>query len=227
MSYWGAGEAIAKPTLSRRLAAFFVEGVMKQLGIGSLVFVGFVSGVFFVYSCGGGGSAVGGGASWPAPVAATGQTTSYAGSDDGALQAGIAWLSPRYTDNGDATVTDELTGLIWLQNANCFGTTTWDNALIASDNLADGQCGLIDGSIAGDWRLPNARELTSLVDYGQYNPSIASGTPFTGVQSAIYFTSTTFAFNANIFWGVQFINGYTYIETKSINYYVWPVRGGA
>ena len=200
---------------------------MKQLGIAGLVFIGFVSGVFFVYSCGGGGGAVGGGATWPAPVAATGQITSYAGSDDGALQAGVAWPSPRYVDNGDGTVTDNLTGLIWLQNANCFGTTTWDNALAASDSLANGLCGLTDSSLTGDWRLPNARELTSLVDYGQYDPTIASGHPFTGIQSAIYFTSTTFAFSSNLFWGVQFISGYTYIETKTINYYVWPVRDDA
>ncbi len=200
---------------------------MKQLGIAGLVFIGFVTGVFFVYSCGRGGSAVGGGATWPAPVAATGQTISYAGSDDGALQAGVAWPSPRYIDNSDGTVTDNLTGLIWLQDANCFGTTTWAKALAASDNLADGQCGLIDGSLAGDWRLPNARELTSLVDYGQISPSIASGNPFTNIQLYIYFTSTTSVNSTTLFWGVQFDTGYTYIETKSINYYVWPVRGGA
>ena len=34
---------------------------------------------------------------------------------------GVAWPNPRFTDNGNGTVTDNLTGLIWLKNANCFG----------------------------------------------------------------------------------------------------------
>ena len=50
----------------------------------------------------------------PAPVAKTGQTTSFASGDDGDLQEGVASPSPRFTNNGDGTVTDNLTGLIWL-----------------------------------------------------------------------------------------------------------------
>ena len=57
----------------------------------------------------------------PAPVPKTGQTVSYATGDDGDLQKGVAWPDPRFTDNSDGTVTDNLTGLIWLKNANCFG----------------------------------------------------------------------------------------------------------
>ena len=56
---------------------------------------------------------------YPAMVPKTGQTTGYATGDDGALQKGVAWPNPRFTDNGDGTVTDNLTGLIWLKNANC------------------------------------------------------------------------------------------------------------
>ena len=57
-----------------------------------------------------------------APVPKSGQTSSNATGDDGDLQRGVAWPDPRFTDNGDGTVTDNLTGLIWLKNANCFGT---------------------------------------------------------------------------------------------------------
>jgi len=57
----------------------------------------------------------------PAPMLKTGQTTSYATGDDGDLQRGIPWPNPRFTDNEDGTVTDNLTGLIWLKDANCFG----------------------------------------------------------------------------------------------------------
>ena len=59
----------------------------------------------------------------PAPIAKTGQTTSYATGDDGDLQNGVAlpaWY-PRFTDNGDGTVTDNLTGLMWAKNANMAG----------------------------------------------------------------------------------------------------------
>ena len=56
-----------------------------------------------------------------APVPKTGQTTIYAAGDDGALQKGVAWPTPRFTDNDNGTVTDNLTGLIWMKNANAFG----------------------------------------------------------------------------------------------------------
>jgi hypothetical protein len=59
---------------------------------------------------------------------ATGQTSSYGTNDDGALQNGVTWPSPRFRDNCNGTVTDNLTGLIWLKNANCFGVQ-WTAAL--------------------------------------------------------------------------------------------------
>ena len=58
----------------------------------------------------------------PSPVPKTGQTTSYATGDDGELEKGVAWPNPRFTDNNNGTVTDNLTGLIWLKHANCFGS---------------------------------------------------------------------------------------------------------
>ena len=52
---------------------------------------------------------------YPVMLPKTGQTTSYAAGDDGALQKGVASPNPRFTDNGNGTVTDNLTGLIWLE----------------------------------------------------------------------------------------------------------------
>jgi hypothetical protein len=46
-------------------------------------------------------------------------------------------------------------------------------------------------SKAGNRRLPNNRELQSLVDYGQYNPAWPEGHPFTKVQCSLYWASTT------------------------------------
>jgi hypothetical protein len=86
-----------------------------------------------------------------APVPQTGQTTSYAEGDDGDIEAGVAWPDPRFTDNGDGTVTDHLTGLIWLKDMPCFGGLfQWDDAVQVARGLASGQCGLSDGSVAGD-----------------------------------------------------------------------------
>ena len=68
----------------------------------------------------------------------------------------------------DGTATDELTGLTWLLDANCFGERGWFQAMddvnaLAADGLSN--CGLSDGSQAGDWRLPNVKEILSLIDY--------------------------------------------------------------
>ena len=91
---------------------------------------------------------------------------------DGEIQAGVPFPTLRFTDNSSGTVRDNLTGLIWLKNATCFGGQTWGNALSAANNLADDpastttDCGLPDGSVASDWRLPNVKELQSLIDFG-------------------------------------------------------------
>jgi len=156
----------------------------------------------------------------------TGQTTSYAVGDDGDLQRGVSWPAPRFEDNGDGTVTDNLTGLIWLKNANCAGTMNWNNALTYCNNLASGLCGLTDGSVAGDWRLPNRKELMSLVDYGNYIPPLPNGHPFTDVQSSFYWSATTDAYLTGYAWYVGMECGGVYSNGKSYNYYVWPVLCG-
>jgi len=161
-----------------------------------------------------------------APVPKTGQTTSYATGDDGALQKGVAWPTPRFTDNGNGTVTDKLTKLIWLKNANAFSTQTWVQALSDANSLAAPAAGLTDGSKAGDWRLPNVRELESLIDYSRYYPSFPASHPFTNVQSSTYWSSSTNAYYATIAWSVNFNDGGVNNAGKSGYYYVWCVRAG-
>ncbi len=128
----------------------------------------------------------------PFPVAKTGQTTSYATDDDGDLQTGVAWPTPRFTYNGNGTVTYNLTALVWLQNANCFSSRSWSQALSDATTLASGACGLSDSSTAGMWRLPSIRELRTLVDIGQYNLPCRRH-PFASVHSSIYWSSSPFA----------------------------------
>ena len=172
-------------------------------------------------------SSLGSSGSEGAPVAKTGQTTSYAAGDDGDLQKGVAWPNPRFTDNGDGTVTDNLTGLIWLKIANCDGLTNWADALTYCANLASGSCGLTDGSVAGEWRLPNAKEMQSLIDFGYDNPALPSGHPFTGVQSNYYWSGSTYAGITGRAWVVGVFHGAVDSGGKSANVAdVWPVRGG-
>ena len=123
----------------------------------------------------------------------TGQTASYGAGDDAAVQRGVAWPAQRFADNGDGTVTDHLTGLVWLKNAGCGAPTTWAAALAAARALASGACGLSDGSSAGAWRMPNANELESLVDIAQANPALTARHPFLNVNvTAAYWSSTTY-----------------------------------
>ena len=165
----------------------------------------------------------------PAPVPKTGQTISFATGDDGALKKGVAWPTPRFTDNSNGTITDKLTGLIWLKNANCFLTRTWADALADVNGLNSGECGLTDGSVAGDWRLPNRNELTSLLNLGTVNPALPAGHPFTNFVASSYWSSTTNADNSILAWVVSFFNGVVSLDGKSISsfFFVTAVRGGS
>jgi hypothetical protein len=163
-------------------------------------------------------------------VLKTGQTTSFATGDDGFYQAGAPVPSPRFTDIGDGTVTDNLTGLTWLKDAGCLGRQNWADALGAANTLADGDlaCGLTDGSVTGDWRLPNRNELTSLLDLGTFSPALPAGHPFTNFVDNRYWSSTTHAFNTNQAWIVLFHDGNVdaFVKFVDVTWFVTAVRGG-
>jgi hypothetical protein len=166
----------------------------------------------------------------------TGQTATYGTRDDGALNMGVAWPVPRFKDNANGTVTDNLTGLIWLKNANCTDTVggidkshdilVWADALTWSNNLASSACGLTDGSKAGDWRLPNRKELMSLIDRSKYSPALPADHPFSNVQAYSYWSSSSYAYSASYAWCVGMSGGGVSESNKSYSNYVWPVRSG-
>jgi hypothetical protein len=186
----------------------------------------------------------------PAPVPQTGQTTSYAAGDDGAIKAGVMIPNPRFTDNSNGTITDNLTGLIWLKNANCPNadrnwptaiadvTSLNTNGTMNGNNCGDSSNG---GTHRSDWRLPNIREIFSVVHFGFFDPALsnAAGTAkwngtdaFTGLMSdpglSTYWSSTANAFDPTAAWVVDF-DGLSIIfsvaKTGGIGSFVLPVRG--
>jgi hypothetical protein len=184
---------------------------------------------------------------------ASGQTTSYGPSSDGNVRAGAA-LS--YTDNGDGTITDNNTGLMWEKKDDSGGIHDQDNRytwgmseapytmngtmvteFLTTLNRAPcfaGHC---------DWRIPNVKELQSIVDYEipYLGPTVhtafhnaAGCTGCTDVtvascsctQSFYYWSSTTGAYNTGDAWIVYFNDGYVGNYNKSYYNYVRAVRGG-
>jgi hypothetical protein len=130
--------------------------------------------------------------------------------------------TPHFVDKGNGTIYDTVNNLTWLKNANCFSYKTWDNAISLSNNLASGQCGLSDGSIAGNWHLPTVDELMIFLNSG-YNISSLTSAGFANVQNA-YWSSTIK--DASKAYGVSFDNGYRIDESKTFTTAVWPVRSG-
>ena len=169
-------------------------------------------------------------------LAKTGQTICYntagtvvacAGSGhDGELKAGVAWPVPRFTDNGNGTITDKLTGLVWLKNASCFGTQNWTTAVNNARTLANGSCGLTDGSSAGQWRLPNVNELQSLIDISHEGPALVTGHPFTNFQGYDFWSSSSSAPYPNAGMFVSLYYGTQGYAGKSLSVYSLPVRDG-
>jgi hypothetical protein len=147
-------------------------------------------------------------------------------------------IGGRYEDNGNGTVTDCRTGLIWLKNANCAATLTWKAAMQWAAALGNGTCSLSDGSSAGDWRLPTKTEWMAMVEYAKRywsNPSLSngsgsgqwtSGNIFLNVLNDYYWTSTTDVADARYAWTCGLIVGDVDSTNKSNTNYVWPVRGG-
>jgi len=209
---------------------------------------------------------------------ATGQLVSSVIGDDGSVRAG-APLS--YVDNGDGTISDRTTGLMWEKKAkldnvpdaanphdadNCYpwrGNCEQGGAVCATnaDCGANGACAATDcqtkapngltvfkwvmqlnaAKFAGhsDWRVPNAKELESLIDYNAVNPSVApafnsptcsscdtlTDATCSCTRSNNYWSSTPLPNSINA-WVVYFASGSVVYNAQTSLSYVRAVRGG-
>jgi len=144
----------------------------------------------------------------------------------------------RWCDNGDGTVKDLTTGLIWLKNSNRLGIKPFkinsindnDDAHTAAGLLYDGStsysgsdCGLSDGSIVGDWRMSTKSELVALISGTDI---VLSDSPqaFSNVQNAYYLSSTTKVNSTENVWLIHFGSGALASGDKLTGFHVWPVR---
>lgn len=152
-------------------------------------------------------------------VAKTGQTSTTVANDDGALQRGVASPTPRFVDNADNTVTDNLTGLMWTKSYQLSGAVAWGLALAAIANLNT-------TSYAGytDWRPANIRELQTLIDYQIKFPAPH---PFSPDPTNALVKSNTDAIGDNTrALYVSFSNAGVAAGLKTSATYVWACRGG-
>lgn len=167
----------------------------------------------------------------------------------------------RYLDRNDGTVRDCNTGLFWLKDATCAdlpgtaadGRADWTTAESAAAALADGTCGLTDGSSPGDWRrptpsefcsawsdsalgCPTANALDSLIDSSlgsspyvtnaQGDAQWSEGDAFVGVETSQHYWSDMES-GLDTAWGGSLGDGWVYdSDIKTNHFFIWPVRGG-
>jgi len=119
-----------------------------------------------------------------------------------------------FTDNLDGTVTDNATGLMW-QREDDNQARNWESALAYCE----------DRDLGGhvDWRLPDVKELRSIVDNTRYNPAI-DPVAFPGTDLSYYWSSSTTAFSTGSAWYVYFGHGFVNYFDKTDTDYVRCVR---
>lgn len=133
-----------------------------------------------------------------------------------------------YTDNGDGTITDNITDLMWQQEDDNI-RYNWYEASGTFDATRNPDtidvCGALTLGGYSDWRLPNEMELMRIVDYGMRPPAV-NATYFPNTNESVYWTSTSHALEVYSGWTVDFRNGVVYRELMRDSAFVRCVRGG-
>lgn len=165
------------------------------------------------------------------PVSAWGWSPSLAVTSWPKTQGKFGWpikdvVEGRYVDNGDGTITDGTANLTILKNATCFEGIppayayfyeNWDNLTFRVNNLADGECGLTDGSSAGEWRLPTKNELSYYENWQETGL-------FYNIQNNKHWSITQDVDDSLNAWSVDLSIGNPEIKPKTEQKFGWPVR---
>lgn len=155
-------------------------------------------------------------------TAKTGITTQVTAYDDGYYLKGYPRSGDRFVDNGDGTITDRASGLMWAKDGNGAGcnngnTITWASALGWANAL----------NFAGhtDWRIPNIKEIMSIADYSSYNPALDASV-FPNESNEWRWSSTTYKNIGTSAWYVNFYTGQIDYTSKALLKHVRAVRLG-
>ena len=120
----------------------------------------------------------------------------------------------------DETVIDTQTGLMWTKNASLFTfPISWNEALNSIKEL--NQSEIYDYH---DWKLPNRKELFSLMSHKTFNPSLPYDHPFINIFTGYYWTSTSCARLPKQAWYIHLGGARVFKGMKYASYMVWPVR---
>jgi len=126
----------------------------------------------------------------------------------------------RFSVDGDG-VYDRKTGLTWSRDANPLGhLLNWQDALSAVRTL-----GGVGSERIHRWRMPNIRELESLVALDAHTPALPAGHPFVNIQEA-YWSSTTSVYEPRYAWALYTRDGQIGVGFKPHEeFFLWPVQG--
>lgn len=149
----------------------------------------------------------------------TGRIVSCEGTgQDGESKTGIPWPFPRFLETGPL-ITDRLTGLKWSKDASVSEfPMTWKEA---GDFMIEMNRSRMHG--CGRWRLPNRRELFSLISHRNINPALPDNHLFTNVFNGYYWTRTPCSRLPDQAWYVHLGGGRVFKGMKHGSYMVWPV----
>ncbi len=161
----------------------------------------------------------------------TGQTEIYITGDDGAYQAGwwqgvkearTRFIAKTLGDDDDDVAIDLATGLMWAVDGDKEGCNGGLSRLLG---MQINHCVGLTFAGFSDWRVPNIKELLSLINYSLVSPMIDQP-PFVGTKIANYWSSTSHPTATDWGYSVSFHKGSVFYESKVTANYLRAVRGG-
>lgn len=142
------------------------------------------------------------------------------------------WARPstpinRFVNNEDGTVTDKVTGLMWKRCSEGLSGNSCENGTPAIFTWQEALKAAAESSFAGkkDWRLPNIKELASIVERQCTMPAI-NQIVFPATPTMSFWSSSPFAANPEFAWNIYFPYGISDGNNKNYRFFIRLVRGG-